>query len=355
MKEIQYKTFSLKIHQKNWQLNNPNQCQFELTFRCHFHCRHCYSDCFNQPACFKKELNTKRVKFILDKIQKSGVIWLCFTGGDPLCRSDFLEIYAYAKEKGFLITIFTNGYALTKDIISALKAKPPFVVEMTLNAVSENLFEKISQVKGSFAKVMNAIKLMQKAKIPLKIKTQVTKDNVDELPKIKEFLKKIKLEFIPSSILYPRLNGDISPCQLRITPQEVLNLERKNFLGQEDCNFLKNKEAVLEETVSKTENNQTNIFPCAIGGGDGIYLDPYGHIFLCYLIRQPRFNVVGMEIEEALSHLLAWARKREFSAKAKCKSCFLRRQCCWCPGRAYLEKGQMEEAIEYYCQLAKLS
>ncbi|MFQ5868041.1 MAG: radical SAM protein, partial [bacterium] len=86
MREIQYKTFSLRTHKKNWLLKRPNVCQFELTFGCNLHCKHCYTDCYNKPDCLKKELKTGEVKFILDKVYKAGVIWLCFTGGDPLTR-----------------------------------------------------------------------------------------------------------------------------------------------------------------------------------------------------------------------------------------------------------------------------
>lgn len=108
MEEIQYKTFSLNTHKKNWQINNPNVCQFELTFKCGLHCKYCYTDCYNKPDYSKDELSTKEIKLILNKVYDAGVIRLCFTGGDPLARKDFLDIYAYAKIKGFIITIFTN-------------------------------------------------------------------------------------------------------------------------------------------------------------------------------------------------------------------------------------------------------
>ncbi|GAF88367.1 unnamed protein product, partial [marine sediment metagenome] len=116
MREIQYKTFSLRTHKINWLLKRPNVCQFELTFGCNLHCKHCYTDCYNKPAYLKKELKTREVKFILDKVYKAGVIWLCFTGGDPLTRKDFLDIYSDAKDKGFIITLFTNGYSMTEEI-----------------------------------------------------------------------------------------------------------------------------------------------------------------------------------------------------------------------------------------------
>jgi len=215
MKEIRYKAFSLRTHKENWRIKRPNVCQFELTFRCNLRCRHCYSDCYNKEEYIKRELTTSQVELLIDKVYNSGVIWLCFTGGDSLTRQDFLELYSYAKDKGFLITIFTNAYSMTKEIIKYLKKKPPFVIEMTMNAVTKESYEKISQVEGSFEKVMQGLNLILKAKLPLKIKTQITRDNLGEIPDIKKFIEGSSLKFRPSYDLHARLNGDLTPCNLR--------------------------------------------------------------------------------------------------------------------------------------------
>ena len=340
MRETRYSHFSLSTHEKNLRLNGTNTCQFELTFRCGLHCKYCSTDCYNKRACIEKELKTNRIKFILDKIHKAGVVWLCFTGGDPTERGDFSDIYSYAKDKGFIITIFTSGYSITDRMIGLFEEKPPFVIEITLNAVTEELYEKISQIKGSFVRVMKAINLILEKKIPLQIKTLVTKDNLEELPKIKRFIRERGLRFTPSAILYPRLDGDLTPCNLRVSPHEVLSLDkRKRPQDKESGPCLK-------------KNPQARLFNCAIGGGDGFFVDPYGDIFLCNLIRTPKESLIETDVEEALNKLLPKAGEERFRTASKCKNCGSRETCCWCPGKAYLEKGNKEEPIEYYCTMA---
>ena len=340
MREIQYKSFSLKTHNKNSRLGNPNVCQFELTFGCNLHCKHCYIDCYNKLDYLNKELKTGEVKLILDKVYQTGVIWLCFTGGDPLTRSDFLDIYSYAKDKGFIITIFTNGYSMTGEIVKYFKKRPPFVIEMTLNAVTEDLYEKISQMNGSFTKVMQGISLILKENLPLKIKTQITRDNLEELPRIKKFVKGSGLKFRPNSALHARLNGNTTPCNLRISPHEVLNLNGRVKTGY------------LNE-LNKLNKPNNFLFHCAVGGGDGINIDPYGNIFLCNSIRKPAFNLLKVDIEYASYKLLPLVRNRKFATNSKCKDCSLRKFCRWCPGKAYLEMGDEEAPIPYYCEIAK--
>ena len=104
VKYKEYKDFSWSLHSQRGR--KPTVCQIELTYSCPLHCQHCYTDCYNKPSLAKNELSTAQVKLILDKCQKAGVVWLCFTGGDPVIREDFVKIYDYAKKLGFITTIF---------------------------------------------------------------------------------------------------------------------------------------------------------------------------------------------------------------------------------------------------------
>jgi radical SAM protein with 4Fe4S-binding SPASM domain len=363
MRIIPYKDFSREFHKKNWQNKKPNVCQFELTFGCGLHCKHCYSDCYNKPRFINKELNTKEVKFILDKVYNRGMLWLCFTGGDPLTREDFLDLYTYAKVKGFIITIFTNAYSLNKRILDYLRENPPFVIEITLNAVTEDLYERISGVKGSFSKVMQGINLILKENLALKIKTQITKDNLNQLPKIKQFIEKLGLKFRPSTFLHSRLNGDLTPAHLRISPQEVLSLNGHKRLSMDDCELLLKTEngsinsPSLEPSRAQSRDRTPNtaIFRCAIGGGDGIHIDPYGNTFPCNCIRKPKVNLLKEDIEGAHKKILSWVRTRNFIDNSKCQSCSIRDSCYNCPGKAGLETGDLEGRIGWFCELAHLS
>jgi radical SAM protein with 4Fe4S-binding SPASM domain len=344
MKERQYKTFSLSTHKKNWRLRKPNVCQFELTFNCDFHCLYCYSDCYNNPADIKKELSTKQVKFILDKVYKAGCIWLCFTGGDPLKRKDFLEIYAYAKKKGFIISIFTNGYSLTEKIANFLKSQPPFVIEMTLNSVNKKTFAEISQVPDSFEKTIEGINMLIKRRIPIKIKTMVLKNNFKELPELENFVNNLALRFQPSPFIQARLDKDTAPCSLRVSPEELFSYFSGDNLGEDDCYNLKQE--------NKNQKFSNNLFNCAAGSLDGISIDPYGRMFFCNCLREPSIDLLKQEINEGLLELFPKMREKIFTHNALCGNCLIRRLCRSCPGKAFLEKYDLEGRLEWFCKLA---
>ncbi|MFA6383918.1 MAG: radical SAM protein [Candidatus Omnitrophota bacterium] len=341
MKELQYKTFSRKTHSAGLLERIPSSCQFELTFGCGLRCRHCYSDCYNKPEFIRKELGTESVKLLLDKIRRQGVIWLCFTGGDPLTRKDFCEIYSYARKKGFLISVFTSGYSLNNRILELFKDQPPFVVEITLNAADKKMYERISQVRGSFLRAVNGIKALTRAKIAVKIKTMVTKDNIGAVGRIKKFLADNGYGFDPDYYLFARLNGDIAPCELRISPAQVLAFAGKGKLNSKD------------PRIMPARNLNKRLFWCALGAGQEFHIDPYGNMFLCPVIRDSPVNIVKRPIAPAFKRMIAEVRDRVCSSAAKCASCEFRAWCLNCPGKAYSQTRDMESPVPYYCALTK--
>lgn len=366
MKQLQYKDFSLKFHEKNWRKGQPNVCQLELTFACPLHCRHCYTDCYNNPKDLKKELTTKQVIHLLDKVYNSGVLWLCLTGGDPLAREDFLKIYTYARKKGFIVTVFTSGILITEEMADSFKKLSPFCIELTLNGITKKTYEAVSGVKGSFEKVMPAIHRLKERNIPFKIKTQVTKQNIQELDKIRDFVEGLGLKFRPSTSLHARLNGDLAPCNLRIKPEEVLEVderfktssmdeeERSPVPGHGSTNsppLAPPTEPSRAKPRGKPQAN-TSLFHCA-AGIDTFHIDLYGNMFLCSTVREPSVNLLKSEIADGFK-LFKKIIAQRFKTDSKCKTCSIWDLCYRCPGRAHLETGNPEAPVEYFCKLAHL-
>lgn len=346
MRTIPYKEFSFKVHRKSFLNYRPGVCQFELTFKCGLRCRHCYSDCYNNPKDIRKELNTAGVKAILDQVFLLGALWLCFTGGDPLARADFLKVYAYAKDKGFIATIFTSGYYMNKEIARYLKVRPPFAIEMTLNAVTPDLYERISGVRGSFSRIMKGIDFILKAGLPLKIKTLVLKENLGDIPKIRKFLRERGLKFNPSVVIHGRLNHDPSPCDSRISPGDCFNSRQNRKAHLRDC------EADL--SGSRRRRIRNRFFPCSISGGSGLYIDPYGNLVPCRCIRRPAVSLLEAKLGAAHQRILDWVSKMDVRGNSACRNCSIKKFCFNCPGKALLETHSLKEKVDWFCQFAHI-
>ena len=109
MEVRQYADWSLGVHERLSGKRVPFGGAIEITRRCNNRCVHCYNNLLiNDQAVRNSELSYDEHCRILDEITAAGCLWLLFTGGEIFVRRDFLDIYAYAKQKGLLITLFST-------------------------------------------------------------------------------------------------------------------------------------------------------------------------------------------------------------------------------------------------------
>lgn len=122
----------------------------EVTARCNNNCRHCY---INVPAdsrvAKQKELSFEKIKDVIDEACSLGALWCLITGGEPLLRDDFEEIYIYLKKKGLLVSVFTNATLINTSHIALFKKWPPRNIDVTVYGVTEKTYEKVTQKPGA--------------------------------------------------------------------------------------------------------------------------------------------------------------------------------------------------------------
>jgi len=349
MKKQSSAGFYNKLIRKKW--HNPWSCQIDLTYRCKLNCIHCY--CKEGRGDKDKELNAEEWKKILDEIQKEGCINITFTGGDPFIRDDFLDIYSYAKNKGFIITIFTSGYGVSEDIINYLKQYPPFSIEITLNGITRDTYESITRIPGSFSKVINIIELLAKTKIRLILKTNCLKQNKDEIVEVKLFTERLlgkpaqkKHRFKYDPIVYPRLNGDKTPCNYRLSFEELLEVKKQ------DIDIWREYQNCLRSDFSKFKIDNDLLYSCD-SWRQHFFINPYGRLKFCIYSDKFSADLKKTSFKDVFYRWPEQILKERFKTASKCQRCSLRHICYYCPSRAYLEKGDEEAPIPYYCELAK--
>ena len=124
---------------------------YEITARCNLKCRHCY---INLPAgdrrAKERELSLAEIERIADEAVSLGAVWCLLSGGEPLLREDFREIYLMLKRKGLLLSIFTNATLITDEHVRLFKDYPPRGIEVTVYGATEATYEKVTRKSGSF-------------------------------------------------------------------------------------------------------------------------------------------------------------------------------------------------------------
>ena len=129
------------------------------------------------------------------EVTDAGCLWLLLTGGEPLLRRDFLDIYTYAKRKGLILTLFTNGTLITPRIADYLAEWRPFNIEITLYGATQETYERVTGIPGSYARCRRGIDLLLERKLPLNLKTMVMTLNHHELDQMKSLAASLGVQF----------------------------------------------------------------------------------------------------------------------------------------------------------------
>jgi len=341
MRELNYKSFAETLEEKQ-ACQRPLSGQLELTYRCNLHCIHCYCQDSANPG---NELTTKAWKEILDELHWEGCLWITLTGGEPLLRDDFMEIYQYARRKGFLVSLFTNGTLFSGEVLDGLRTSPPFSIEISLYGTTEEIHESVTQIPGSFRKTMGTIHQLLSDKMPLILKTVGLKQNRHEILALKAMaeylLGKDKFKF--DSFITARLNGDKTPCRCRLSPEDVLNIENS------DPDMIAENKAVDRDTDDLLRSPD-HLYQCN-AWWQRFFINPQGNLQFCHLSRKYSSDLRGKSFREGFVEFPRLLDEK-FKRAVQCQMCLLRKDCYYCPPRALLETGSEEGPVEYYCQLA---
>jgi radical SAM protein with 4Fe4S-binding SPASM domain len=342
-----YGDFSKRLHDKAVGQRIPLAGSIEVTDRCNLRCVHCY---INLPAADRqaqeRELTCRELCGLLDQIVDEGCLWLLLTGGEPLIRSDFLHIYTYAKRKGLLITLFTNGSLVTPRIADHLAEWRPFAVEITLYGHTQETYEEVTGVPGSYGRCMRGIELLLERELPLKLKSMIMTLNRHEVWDMRAFAQGLGVDFRFDPVLNVRLDGDRRPAELRISPEEAVALD------------LADEQRVKEwrEFCDKfwgPPPQPEHLYQCGAGVGT-FHIDPYGQLSACLMSRVPSYDLRQGAFHEGWHDFMPQVRAQKWSRETPCRNCELLALCGQCPGWAQMEHGDQEAPVEYLCQIAHL-
>ena len=341
---INYAQFGERLNERILTERIPISGSIELTLRCNLQCVHCYCNMpMNDRNAIDRELKTEEVYHIFDQMAEAGCLWLLITGGEPLLRKDFLDIYTYAKKKGFITTLFTNGTLLTPEVADVLVEWPPFLVEITLYGATEETYEKITGIPGSFDRCKKGIDLLLERNIPLDLKTMAMTINKQEIQEMKKYADELGVSFRFDPLVNARLDGSKKPCNYRLTPEEVVSLDLSDEKRKEEW------KEYLER--SKGSITSDKLFICGAGLSK-FHIDPYGLMSVCEMSRFQSYNLRKGSFKAGWDRSIPQVLALKSEDNYKCSHCEFINLCAQCPGWAWVENGDPGTLVEHLCQVA---
>jgi len=340
------RSLDARLAGKRW----PASGTIELTWRCNLACAHCYN---NVPAgdveARRGELTREECVRIFDEIADAGCLWLLYTGGEIFLRPDFLDIYTYAKRKGFLITLFTNGTGITPRIGDALAEWRPFKVEITLYGRTRETYERFTGVPGSYDRCMRGIRLLLDRGLPLSLKTVVATVNQHEVEAMKSFADELGVRFRFDAMLNARLDGAPGPAALRLRPEEIVAFDVADPARRGEWD----RAVVRHPAPAAADGDSGPRYSCG-AGIHGFSIDPCGKLRICALSTSDGYDLRAGSFREGWERALGRIRSQRATRRTKCTACALKVLCGMCPAMGELEHGDAEMAVEPFCEVGHL-
>ena len=331
------------------QTRQPISGTFELTARCNLSCRMCYiHSAAHDPFLKDRELSTEQWIDIAAQAAAEGTLLLLLTGGEPMLRPDFCRIYRACAERGFLLTVNTNGTLLTDEIFALFQEHPPLRLNVSLYGFSEEIYESLCGNGSAFIRAKNNLTRLRELGISVQISFSATPLNAHALPQVVDFANQIGAQIQHTAYMFPPTRKDCQNCFDRFSPEEA---------GRSTVEYLRLRRSP-EEFAAVCKSMLQNAPPRMDGCGElsdsvrcragkaAYWVTFDGKMLPCGMIPS-----LGTPIE---SFSGAWRNTVDAFAGIKvpkdCASCGHYSRCDICPAICYAENRDFSVVPEYICR-----
>jgi radical SAM protein with 4Fe4S-binding SPASM domain len=346
--------FQKEMFNKIISLRVPVAGSLELTQKCNLHCVHCYQQKCRIDDQGKKEIETEFVFKLIDEFIPAGTLYLTLTGGDPMLRDDFPDIYMYAVKKGLLVSVLCNGTLISQKIIDVFRKYPPRQVEITLHGADESSYESVTHSKGSYLSCRNGIDLLKKNGIRFSLKTVLMTVNRHTLAEMEAMASEYGVLYRYDTMVFQgfgihdfgtgNYEGDI--LSYRLDPETISQIESLKYHRFSPWlnNYRRNGDSPLYSD---------RLYQCG-AGVTNFHINEKGFLFPCILSRQISIDLKSDTFQTGWKKIGDRIQERTAGADYPCNRCRIRSLCAGCPAIFELETGSADRIVDSICRTSRL-
>ena len=171
--------------------SNPLALIAEVTHRCPLHCVYCSNPL--ELAGTQSELSTAEWINILDQCGQLGMLHAHFTGGEPLARTDIVELIAAARAAGLYTNLITSGIGLNESRLQALVDAGLDHIQISFQDSREEAANWIAGAKAHAHKI-ELSRAIRKHKLAFTVNLVVHRQNLDHLEEMIAFIEQLHPE-----------------------------------------------------------------------------------------------------------------------------------------------------------------
>ncbi len=182
-----------------------------VTSLCNARCKFCVL--WKESSEHPNDMSKPEIFEMLSKARDAGIVHYTAWGGEPLLRDDLDEILEFAKKKGFITQVITNGYLLEKRQ-SELSPNTDFLV-VSIDS-NDSLHNELRGVDGILQRAIDGIKAWKGTDTRIVMNSVIANINKDKIEGLIELSESLE---VPISFEPMQLNEDNE--EYRLTEEEM--------------------------------------------------------------------------------------------------------------------------------------
>ena len=323
---------------------------WEVTRNCNLSCIHCRASATLGP--YTGELDTSASFKLLDEIAEAGKPIIILTGGEPLLRPDIFDIAAHGDHLGLRMVMAPNGTLITPEIAKKMAASGIRRISVSLDAATREKHDAFRGVPGAFDGALNGIRIVKEAGIEFQINTTITKDNLEEIPKIQELAIALGAVAHHIFLLVPTGRGKyiIEKAITAKEYEETLNwfydkrekspLQLKATCAPHYYRILRQRAKADGVQVKFETHGLDAVTRGCLGGVGFCFISHTGIVQPCGFLNLDCGDVTRTPFPEIWTRAPHFLRLRDYSAlDGKCGVCEYHKVCGGCRARAFEATG----------------
>ncbi|RDZ44949.1 TIGR04053 family radical SAM/SPASM domain-containing protein [Haloferax sp. Atlit-10N] len=320
---------------------------WEVTQACDLACDHCRADA--TPARHPDELTTAEGTRLLDQAREFGPGQLVvLSGGDPLARSDLVDLVEYGTDMGLRMTLTPSGTSsLTSETVAALADAGVKRMALSLDGATAASHDAFRGEDGSFEQTVAAARAAREAGLPLQINTTVCAETVDELPALCDLVADLGAVLWSVFFLVPvgrgRVLDPISPERAERVMEWLTEVSEEAPFGVKTTEAPHYRRVAIQRRRDASDAPPTDGIGRRLGitAGDGFaFVSHTGELFPSGFLPASAGSVRDGGLVERYreSDLFRSLRDRD-ALRGKCGACEFRHVCGGSRSRAYAHTG----------------
>lgn len=330
----------------------PVSGTFELTPRCNFRCKMCYICMSGEEQCQAgRELTTEQWLGLAKEAVDAGMVYLLLTGGEPLLRPDFQELYTALIQMGLVIAVNTNASLITPQIVECFRKHPPEVVNVTLYGASEDTYSALCGNRAGYAATLRGVRMLREAGIRVIFNTTFTTYNRQDMESIVAFAKEEKIPVRTAAYLFPPVRNGHESNDSYLSPEEMGSLgARFDWLTLQE-NQKESRAKLIRDCLAKQpvpEAELETVAASCMAGRGAFWISWDGKLYPCGMLSQRQQDVLELGFREAWKKTVS--ESKTIRVPPKCMGCNLRYLCPTCAAVSETAPQEIDGVVKALCE-----